>query len=212
MPRRGRGPSPCRTGGGAQLARSAPMGRWRGRRVAHPRAQRRRPRVDLDVEPGRGDRHVPGLRARGPGLQPLAAPNLHLRRDRPAARAPERARPRHRARLGCRPGARRSRRGPVAHVHRCGRCSRRTIFRSQHPTPARPAAIPTASPISPSPPARPASPSASCTRTTRCSPTRATWCATGGTGPTRCCSASRRCPITSPGWAWRSGCWRGAGS
>src|ERR1700680_4994586 len=49
------------------------------------------PYFDLEVEPGRGDCHVPGLCARGYRLQPIAASHLHLRRDRPAARAPERA-------------------------------------------------------------------------------------------------------------------------
>ena len=48
--------------------------------------------------------------------------------------------------------------------------------------------------------ARPARPSASCIRTTRCWPMPATWCGTGSTAPTPCCSVCRRCLITSPRW------------
>ena len=181
--------------------------------LARQGPRRRRSRVDLDVEPRRGDRDVPRLRARGPCLQSLAASHLHLRRDRPAAGATERPRAADGARLGRGPRARRS-------SMRCLRASPslKAVYtpesfagRGSERQPGR-QPIPTASSIWPSPPARPARPSASCTRTTRCSPTRATWCATGGTGPTRCCSACRRCRITSPGWAWRSGWWRAAGS
>ena len=61
------------------------LGRRRRGRSARARARRRRPRLDLDVEPRRGGRHVPRLLARGPRLQSLAAPHLHVRRDRHAA-------------------------------------------------------------------------------------------------------------------------------
>ena len=90
----------------ADVEGTAGLGRRCRCRPARKGPCRRRSCFDLDVEPGRGHRDVPRLRARGPCLQSVAASHVHVCRDRPAARETERACAADRARLGrgSRPG------------------------------------------------------------------------------------------------------------
>ena len=121
-------------------------------------------------------------------LQSLAASELHRAARSARCWSGSSARAlRDRARLGRGSRARRPRQAVLAGV-----ASLKAVYTPRQPAGAARAndsravrAIPTRSSISPSPPARPARRRASCTRTTRCSPTPATWCATGTTDRTR---------------------------
>ena len=183
MRRSGPTPSRCRTGARASPGPSCAHGSTGSPPTFTQGPGRRRPRVDLDVQPPGGCGRVPCLRAPGYCLQSLAPSHVHLCRDRPPARAPRRPRARDGAGLGRRSCPRRPRCRPRPRSPRWLRSMSPRAFPAQPsaPRPLRP--IPTGSPIWLSRRARRATPSASCTRTTRCSPTPATWYATGGTGP-----------------------------
>ena len=84
---------PPRRQGAVVLERAAALGRWHGRRPRRSRSCPRRSRLALDVATASSGRHVPRLRARRLCLQSVAAPDLHVRRNRHAAQSPPGPRP-----------------------------------------------------------------------------------------------------------------------
>ena len=182
------------------------LGRRAWRPTSSPRALRAATRVDLDVEPRGGGRHVPRLRAQGLRLQSVAAPDLHLRRDRAAARAAADARRCSPSPAGARTRSRTDSRGAAAGravaqggLRRRSDLPRRAERRS--PTP-RLATIPTACVY--------LAFTSGTTGTPKCvmhsrqhaaRQRRATWCATGTMDrDTRAAQPLARSRITSPGW------------